>query len=65
MDPLEFRMKNDPPKSGARSSDRRREDRLEDARRRRTSSTKDPAILRGVRGAAVWYNTGGPARARR
>jgi len=59
MDPLEFRMKNDP------SEVRREEFRIgaerigwatRDARRQ----TKDPAILRGIgMGAAVWYNTGG------
>ncbi|MET0619333.1 MAG: xanthine dehydrogenase family protein molybdopterin-binding subunit [Thermoanaerobaculia bacterium] len=59
MDPLEFRMKNDP------SEVRREEFRIgaekigwktRDSRR----ATKDPAILRGVGvGAAVWYNTGG------
>jgi len=59
MDPLEFRMKNDP------SEVRREEFRIgaerigwanRDARRQ----TTDPAILRGVgMGAAVWYNTGG------
>jgi xanthine dehydrogenase YagR molybdenum-binding subunit len=59
MDPLEFRMKNDP------SEVRREEFRIgaerigwsgRDARRQ----TSDPAILRGVgMGAAVWYNTGG------
>ena len=58
MDPLEFRMKNDP------SEVRREEFRIgaekigwktRDGRR----STKDPAIVRGVgMGAAVWYNTG-------
>ena len=59
MDPLEFRMKNDP------SAVRREEFRIgaekigwkdRDARRQ----TTDPAIRRGVGvGAAVWYNTGG------
>jgi xanthine dehydrogenase YagR molybdenum-binding subunit len=59
MDPLEFRMKNDP------SEVRREEFRIgaerigwatRDARRQ----TKDPAVLRGIgMGAAVWYNTGG------
>jgi len=59
MDPLEFRMKNDP------SEIRREEFRIgaekigwatRDARRQ----THDPAILRGVGvGAAIWYNTGG------
>ncbi len=59
MDPLEFRMKNDP------SEVRREEFRIgaekigwkaRDGRR----ATKDPAILRGVGvGAAIWYNTGG------
>src|SRR5262249_26325712 len=59
MDPLEFRMKNDP------SAIRREEFRIgaekigwkdRDARR----AGKDPAIRRGVGvGAAVWYNTGG------
>ncbi len=59
MDPLEFRMKNDP------SEVRREEFRIgaerigwktRDGRR----ATKDPAIRRGVgMGAAVWYNTGG------
>ncbi len=59
MDPLEFRMKNDP------SAIRREEFRVgaekigwkdRDARR----AAKDPAIRRGVGvGAAVWYNTGG------
>jgi xanthine dehydrogenase YagR molybdenum-binding subunit len=58
MDPLEFRMKNDP------SEVRREEFRIgaekigwktRDSRR----ATKDPAIRRGVGvGAAVWYNTG-------
>jgi xanthine dehydrogenase YagR molybdenum-binding subunit len=61
MDPLELRMKNDP------SEVRREEFRIgaekigwktRDARR--TASTGDPAVLRGVGvGAAVWYNTGG------
>jgi len=60
MDPLEFRMKNDP------SEIRREEFRLgaekigwkdRDARRK---SSKDPAIRRGIgMGAAIWYNTGG------
>ncbi len=60
MDPLEFRMKNDP------SEVRREEFRIgaekigwktRDSRR----ATKDPAIVRGVgMGAAVWYNTGNP-----
>jgi xanthine dehydrogenase YagR molybdenum-binding subunit len=60
MDPLEFRMKNDP------SEVRREEFRIgaekigwkdRDARRK---SSKDPAIRRGVgMGAAIWYNTGG------
>jgi len=60
MDPLEFRMKNDP------SEVRREEFRIgaekinwttRDGRR----ATKDPAIVRGVGvGAALWYNTGGP-----
>jgi xanthine dehydrogenase YagR molybdenum-binding subunit len=60
MDPLEFRMKNDP------SDVRREEFRIgaekigwkdRDARR---ASSKDPAIRRGIGvGAAVWYNTGG------
>ena len=59
MDPLEFRMKNDP------SEVRREEFRIgaerigwanRDARRQ----TTDPAVLRGVgMAAAVWYNTGG------
>jgi len=59
MDPLEFRMKNDP------SEVRREEFRIgaekigwatRDARRQ----THDPAILRGIGvGAAIWYNTGG------
>jgi len=59
LDPLEFRMKNDP------SEIRREEFRIgaekigwatRDARRQ----THDPAILRGVGvGAAIWYNTGG------
>jgi len=59
IDPLDFRMKNDP------SEVRREEFRLgaerigwknRDARR----STKDPAVKRGVgMGAAIWYNTGG------
>ena len=59
MDPLEFRLKNDP------SAVRREEFRIgaekigwkdRDARR----VGKDPAIRRGVgMGAAVWYNTGG------
>lgn len=59
MDPLEFRMKNDP------SEVRREEFRIgaerigwatRDARRQGA----DPTILRGVgMGAAVWYNTGG------
>jgi xanthine dehydrogenase YagR molybdenum-binding subunit len=59
MDPLEFRMKNDP------SEVRRKEfsigaERIgwkdRDARR----ATTDPSIRRGVGvGAAVWYNTGG------
>jgi xanthine dehydrogenase YagR molybdenum-binding subunit len=59
MDPLEFRMKNDP------SAVRREEFRIgaekigwkgRDGRRQ----TPDPAIRRGVGvGAAVWYNTGG------
>ncbi len=59
MDPLEFRIKNDP------SEIRREEFRIgaekigwstRDARRR----TSDPAVLRGVgMGAAIWYNTGG------
>ncbi len=58
MDPLEFRMKNDP------SAVRREEFRIgaekigwkgRDARRK----TADPWIVRGVGvGAAVWYNTG-------
>ena len=60
MDPLEFRVKNDP------SEVRREEFRLgaekigwksRDALR---GSSKDPAIRRGVGvGAAIWYNTGG------
>jgi len=60
MDPLEFRMKNDP------SEIRREEFRIgaekigwkdRDARRK---SSKDPAIRRGIGvGAAIWYNTGG------
>ena len=60
MDPLEFRMKNDP------SEIRREEFRIgaekigwatRDARRK---SADDPAIRRGVgMGAAIWYNTGG------
>ena len=59
MDPLEFRLKNDP------SAVRREQFRIgaekigwkdRDARRK----TADPEILRGVGfGAAVWYNTGG------
>jgi xanthine dehydrogenase YagR molybdenum-binding subunit len=59
MDPLEFRMKNDP------SAVRREEFRIgaekigwkgRDERRQ----TSDPSIRRGVGvGAAVWYNTGG------
>ncbi|HEV2064229.1 MAG TPA: xanthine dehydrogenase family protein molybdopterin-binding subunit [Thermoanaerobaculia bacterium] len=59
MDPLDFRMKNDP------SEVRREEFRLgaerigwknRDARR----ATKDPAVRRGIgMGAAIWYNTGG------
>ena len=59
MDPLEFRLKNDP------SAVRREQFRVgaekigwkdRDARRK----TSDPEILRGVGvGAAVWYNTGG------
>ena len=59
IDPLDFRMKNDP------SEVRREEFRLgaerigwknRDARR----ATKDPVIKRGIGvGAAVWYNTGG------
>jgi xanthine dehydrogenase YagR molybdenum-binding subunit len=58
MDPLEFRMKNDP------SAVRREEFRIgaekigwktRDSRRK----TSDPEIVRGVGvGAAVWYNTG-------
>jgi xanthine dehydrogenase YagR molybdenum-binding subunit len=58
MDPLEFRMKNDP------SAVRREQFRMgaekigwkdRDARRK----TSDPSIVRGVGvGAAVWYNTG-------
>ena len=58
MDPLEFRMKNDP------SAVRREEFRIgaekigwknRDARRQ----TSDPSIRRGVGvGAAIWYNTG-------
>jgi xanthine dehydrogenase YagR molybdenum-binding subunit len=60
MDPLEFRILNDP------SPVRREEFRIgaekigwktRDARR----ATEDPAIRRGVGvGAAVWYDTGGP-----
>ena len=60
MDPLEFRMKNDP------SEVRREEFRIgaekigwatRDSRRK---SSDDPAIRRGVgMGAAIWYNTGG------
>ncbi len=60
MDPLEFRLKNDP------SSVRREQFRIgaekigwktRDSRR----ATPDPAIRRGVGvGAAVWYNTGRP-----
>lgn len=60
MDPLEFRMKNDP------SEIRREEFRIGAAkigwkdRDARRGSSKDPAIRRGVGvGAAVWYNTGG------
>ena len=59
MDPLEFRMKNDP------SEVRREELRIgavrigwatRDARRQ----TKDPAVRRGIgMGSAIWYNTGG------
>ena len=59
MDPLEFRLKNDP------SEVRREEFRIgaekigwanRDARRK----TRDPAVLRGVGvAAALWYNTGG------
>jgi CO/xanthine dehydrogenase Mo-binding subunit len=59
MDPLEFRLKNDP------SAVRREQFRVgaekigwkdRDARRK----TADPEIVRGVGvGAAVWYNTGG------
>lgn len=59
IDPLDFRMKNDP------SEVRREEFRLgaerigwkdRDARR----ATTDPAVKRGIgMGAAVWYNTGG------
>lgn len=59
IDPLDFRMRNDP------SEVRREEFRLgaerigwknRDARR----ATKDPAVRRGVgMGAAIWYNTGG------
>ena len=59
MDPLEFRLKNDP------SEVRREEFRIgaekigwktRDARRK----TDDPAVRRGVGvGAAVWYDTGG------
>lgn len=58
MDPLEFRLKNDP------SAVRREQFRVgaekigwkdRDARRK----TADPAVLRGVGvGAAIWYNTG-------
>ncbi len=59
MDPLEFRLKNDP------SEVRREEFRIgaekigwktRDARR----TTRDPAVLRGVgMAASLWYNTGG------
>lgn len=59
IDPLEFRLKNDP-------SEVRREEfrigaekigwKMRDSRRQ----TKNPAVRRGVGvGAAVWYNTGG------
>ena len=60
MDPLEFRMKNDP------SEVRREEFRIgaekigwttRDARRK---SPDNPALRRGIgMGAAIWYNTGG------
>jgi xanthine dehydrogenase YagR molybdenum-binding subunit len=60
MDPLEFRMKNDP------SEVRREEFRIGAEkigwkdRNARRKSAKDPAIRRGVgMGAAIWYNTGG------
>jgi xanthine dehydrogenase YagR molybdenum-binding subunit len=59
MDPLEFRMKNDP------SEVRREEFRIGAERigwksRDERRKTKDPAILRGVgMAASLWYNTGG------
>ena len=60
MDPLEFRMKNDP--SAVRREEFRigaETDRLEEPRRR-AATTSDPSIRRGIGvGAAVWYNTGG------
>jgi len=62
MDPLAFRVKNDP------SEIRREEFRIgaekigwsgRDAARK-ASAAKDPGVVRGVGvGAAVWYNTGG------
>ena len=59
IDPLEFRMRNDP-------SEVRREqmrigaEKIGWSSRDRRRQTEDPAIRRGVGvGAAVWYNTGG------
>ena len=59
MDPLEFRMKNDP------SEVRREEFKIGAERigwkdRDRRRETENPVVLRGTgMGAAVWYNTGG------
>jgi xanthine dehydrogenase YagR molybdenum-binding subunit len=61
MDPLAFRMKNDP------SEVRREEFRIgaekigwKDRSATRKGSAKEPGVVRGVgMGASVWYNTGG------
>ncbi|HTY43535.1 MAG TPA: xanthine dehydrogenase family protein molybdopterin-binding subunit [Thermoanaerobaculia bacterium] len=60
MDPLEFRLKNDP-SAVRREQFRQGAEKIgwktRDARRQ----TSDPEIVRGVGvGAAVWYNTGDP-----